>query len=229
VQGVHALYLVDAVEKDPVSREHLVKVEKAFEVAEAGRHRALVAQEKLREEKATLQGKLDAEKKKTQSLQAENIKLTDEAAQLAEEISRLKLVEESARELTEKVESIPSLVAEAAKSATEQAVEEFKKSAEFVNLLKQQHLKSVSENIKLYRDRGWLNIEKFRADREADKAAAKGAKEKEVAAEKPREAAEVAAEERGGGGTNSAEGAEGIQGAGSTSVPRTPGASEATE
>lgn len=74
---MHALYLVDVIEKDPVSREQLVKVERAFEIAEASKHRTLVAQEKLWGERDVLHGKLDAKKKKSQSLQAENVKLSN--------------------------------------------------------------------------------------------------------------------------------------------------------
>ena len=121
---------------------------------------------------------------------------------------------------------MPSQIAEAAKVAAEQAVEDFKSSAEFASLLRDQHRKSVAENVKLYRDRGWLNLEKFKADREADMAAARA--EKEAAARAEREAAEAteaAAEEQ--------EPVEGEQNGGSgderdrhsTSVPKTPGVS----
>lgn len=168
---------MDEVEKDPVSREQFVKVEKAFEVAEAARKQAVALQEKYRGEKVELGKKLDAEKKKARSLQDENVKLTDEVAHLADEVTRLKVVEETARELSAKVESLPTQVAEAAKVAAEQAVEDFKKSAEFAMLLKEQHRKSVADNVKLYRDRGWLNLEKFKADREADLAAARAERE----------------------------------------------------
>lgn len=61
--------------------------------------------------------------------------------------------------------------------ADERAVEDFKGSAEIVQMLKDQHRKSVTENTNLYRTRGWLNVEKFRADRAA--ALAKRAEEEQ--------------------------------------------------
>lgn len=220
---MHALYLIDSVEKDPVSREQLVRTEKAFEVAESGRLSAVADLKKVRAEKAEVSKKLDLEKKARKTLQEENVKLTDEVADLSDELERLKLVEESVKELTAQVESLPSQVSQAAKDAAERAVEEFKKSPEFAALLRQQHLKSVSENVKLYRDRGWLNIEKFRADREAELAAARLAQEAKEA-EASREGEEVpileegAQVEGGGGSTESRDRS-------STSVPKTPGLS----
>ncbi|KAK9928075.1 hypothetical protein M0R45_025229 [Rubus argutus] len=227
-KGVHALYLVDDVKKEPITREQLVKVEKDFEVAEAGKQIAIAAQEKLRAESLLLHGKLDAEKKKTQSLQAETIKLSDEVAHLKEEVTRLKLAEDSVQILTDKVDAIPTLVVEAAQRSAEQAVEDFKKSPEFASLLKQQHLKSVRENVKLYRDRGWLNVEKFKADREADKAAARATEE---------EAAKMLETTRPEGGEKTAEtpvsvereeGSEDDRDRSSSSVPETPGGHEST-
>lgn len=78
------------------------------------------------------------------------------------------------------VESLLAQVAEAAKNLAEQAFEDFKKLSEFARLLKQQHLKLVSENVKLYCGRGWLNVEKFQTDREADKAATRVSQEKQA-------------------------------------------------
>lgn len=224
---MHALYLVDDIEKDPVSREQLVKVEKAFEVAEAARKQAVTLQEKYRGERVELAKKFDAEKKKARSLQSENVKLADEVAQLKEEVTRLKVVEETVGELTEKVESLPIQVAEAVKAAAEQAVDDFKKSAEFAAVLRDQHRKSVAENVKLYRDRGWLNLEKFKADREADLVAARAEKEEAAArAEKEATEATVGAEEE----REQTEGDQGEQSGDerdrtSTSVPKTPGVS----
>lgn len=135
----------------------------------------------------------------------------------------MKLVEESVKELTARVESLPAQVSEAAKEAAERAVEDFKKSAEFAVLLKQQHVKSVSKNVKLYHDRGWLNVEKLRADREADLAAARlaqQAKEVEASREGDEEPVpEVVAQvEQGDGSTETRD-------RDSTSVPKTPGLS----
>lgn len=87
-----------------------MKAEKAFEVEEFGRAKAVAAQEKLRGERVELQKKFEAEKKKTQAFQAEN-------AKLSKPINRLKVVEESVKEMTGKVESLPTQFAEAAKTA----------------------------------------------------------------------------------------------------------------
>ena len=67
---MHTLYLVDEVKKDSVSREQLVKVEKAFEVAEAAKLKAIALQAKFRGQKLELAEKLDAEKKKARPFRA---------------------------------------------------------------------------------------------------------------------------------------------------------------
>ena len=162
---MHALYLVDEVEKEPVSREQMLKVEKAFQVAESGRMAAVAGQTKLKEEKAALQTKL-------KEIEGKLVSVQDENARLCEEVGRLRLSEEECVQLKKKIEGFPDLLAEAARSAAERAVEEFKGSAEMAQLLRDQHRKSVTENTNLYRSRGWLNVEKFKADREADRAAA---------------------------------------------------------
>lgn len=175
-----------------------MNVEKAFEVVEVGLEKAVALQEKLRGEKVKVSRKLEAKKKKKQALQVENVKLTDEVARLTEEINRHKVVEKSVKELTEKVESLPVQVAEAIKVTPKHAVGDFKKSSEFVALLKYQHRMSVAENVKLYHDRGWLNTEKFRADREADRAAARAEKEeaaKEAKATRQREGRLIATQQ----------------------------------
>ena len=218
---------MDDVEKDPITREQFVKVEKAFQVAEAARKQAVELQEKYRGEKIEIGKKLDAEKKKARSLQDENVKLTDEVARLSDEVTRLKVIEETARELSAQVESLPAQVAEAAKVAAERAVGDFRNSAEFAMLLKDQHRKSVADNVKLYRDRGWLNLEKFKADREADLAAARVGRE-EAAARADKET-----EQGAGNAQEEYEQAEGNReeqsgddrDRNSTSVPRTPGMS----
>lgn len=161
---MHSLYLVDEVEKDPVSREQMLKMEKAFQVAESGRMAAVAAQAKLKEEKTALQAKLKEAEGKLVSARVENGKL-------CEEVDRLRLSEEEAVQLRKQIEGFPALIAESARSAGERAVEDFKESAEMAQLLKDQHRKSVTENTNLYRSRGWLNVDKFRADREADRAA----------------------------------------------------------
>lgn len=161
---MHALYLVDEVEKEPVSREQMLKVEKAFQVAEGGRMAAVAGQAKLKDEKAALQAKLKDAEGKLVSVQQEN-------ARLSEEVGRLRLDEEECVQLRKKIEGFPDLIAETARSSAERAVEDFKESAEMAQILKDQHRKSVTENTNLYRSRGWLNLEKFKADREADRAA----------------------------------------------------------
>ena len=81
--------------------------------------------------------------------------------------------------------------------------------------------------MKLYRDRGWLNLKKFKVDREADMAAA-WAEREEAAAQAEMEAAE--ATEGAREGHEQVEGEQGGESGDerdrhSTSVPRTPGVS----
>ncbi|KAK9921994.1 hypothetical protein M0R45_030481 [Rubus argutus] len=151
---MHSLYLVDEVEKDPITREQLVKVEKAFDKAEGERLKAEAALGKAREEKGVLQTKL----KEGEAW----------AVVLKEEIERLM------------------------RSPAERAVEEFKKSPEMAQLLREQHRKSVAENTSLYKTRGWLNVEKLLADRKADRE--KKAGEEMAAAEKSGQGEVVPAE-----------------------------------
>lgn len=94
------------------------------------------------------------------------------------------------------------------------------------SLLREQHIKSVSGNVKLYRDQGWLNIEKFRADRKADMAAAKAAKELEETevAEATRQREEEPVDEDRAVDEKREE-LEGTRGGSSTSMPNTPGVS----
>lgn len=108
-------------------------------------------------------------------------------------------------------------------------MEDFKKSTEFAAFIKQQHLKSISENVKLYSDRGWLNIEKFRADREADLTAARLAKVEVVKAAKATRQREEEEEQADEDQVvhNQGEGSEDARDRCSTSVPKTPGISGA--
>ena len=161
-QFMHSLYLVDEVEKDPITREQLVKVEKAFDKAEGERLKAVAALGKAREEKGALQ-------KKLMEGEARAVVLKEEIERLTSEVDRLRLKEQRADELERKIEEIPSLVQEAVKEAAERAVEEFKKSPEMAQMLREQHRRSVAENTSLYKTRGWLNVEKILADRKADR------------------------------------------------------------
>lgn len=202
-------------------RDQLVKVEKALEVVEAGRLDVVAAREKVE-----LLKKLEAEKKKAKSAQEESLKLVDEVAHLTEEVTRLWVLEQNAKDLTEKVESFPIQITEATANSTRQAVDDFKKSIEFAGLLKEQEINSVSENVKFYRDREWLNIEKFRADCEDDMAAAKVAKELETTkvAEATWQREEETVDE-GRAIDEQREGSEDTRGGSSTSVPKTSGVS----
>lgn len=127
---MHLLYLVDEVEKDPITREQLVKVEKAFDKAEGERLKAVAALGKAREEKGVLQTKLKEGK-------ARAIVLKEEIERLTSEVERLRLKEKRADELQLKIDEIPGLVQEAAREAAERAVEEFKKSPEMAQLLRE--------------------------------------------------------------------------------------------
>jgi vacuolar-type H+-ATPase subunit I/STV1 len=173
-QFMHSLYLVDEVEKDPITREQLVKVEKAFDKAEGERLKAVAALGKVREEKGVLQTKL-------KEGEARAVVLKEEIERLSSEVERLRLKEQRAEELQLKVDEIPGIIQEAAREAAERAVEEFKKSPEMAQLLREQHRKSVAENTSLYKTRGWLNVEKLLADRKADRE--KRAEEEKAAAE----------------------------------------------
>jgi vacuolar-type H+-ATPase subunit I/STV1 len=183
-QFMHSLYLVDEVEKDPITREQLVKVEKAFDKAEGERLKAVAALGKTREEKGVLQTKL-------KEGEARAIVLKEEIERLTSEVERLRLNEQRADELQLKIDEIPGLVQEAAREAAERAVEEFKKSPEMAQLLREQHRKSVAENTSLYKARGWLNVEKLLADRRADR---EKKAEEEKAAEKSGQGVEGPAE-----------------------------------
>lgn len=146
---------------------------------------------------------------------------------LTEEVTQLKVDEKLVQELTEKVESLPTQVAEAAKVAAEQAMEDFKKSAEFASLLNDQHRNLVVENIKFYHDWGWLNLKKFKADREMNMADARAEKE-EAIARAEREAmgvTEAVEEEHEQAEDDQREELGDEHDSTSTSVPKTPGVS----
>ena len=84
---MHSLYLVDEVEKDPITREQLVKVEKAFDKAEGERLKAVAALGKAREEKGVLQTKL-------KEGEARAVVLKEEIERLTSEVERLRLKEQ---------------------------------------------------------------------------------------------------------------------------------------
>lgn len=93
VSAVYAFVVpVDEVEKDPITWEQLLKVEKAFDKAEGERVKAVAALEKLRDGKSVFQTKLKEGESHT-------LDLKEEIDRLNAEVKRLRLVEVGVDEL----------------------------------------------------------------------------------------------------------------------------------